>query len=308
VGHQASGNWIAGNCAELTNYQYFAKLTNAPENTFLGNSLWDIAGNTASFFFLDSASGAASVPGLIQQAHYDYITPLTSGPGAGGAGYHIVSRETYWGGTSHTFLSPVTFNSTATFNTDMTLAGVTKITNASGLYIQTSGMANVNISAGNGAAQGLVQLDSVGNFFFRNSQQSSGGLYFDFPSSGAVSFRSGGSSTVAQISSTGADFSGLRIQYLASVAAGPTFAFSANSCAASVQAGGATAGRYQSGTTGTCSIALLLPNAPHEWFCTATNITNPANTIRQTTISGSGPVLSGTTAAGDQIQFACTSY
>lgn len=88
--------------------------------------------------------------------------------------------------------------------------------------------------------------------------------------------------------------------------------FTASGCTNSTTVGGATAGSYHSGTTGTCTVTITMGNslsAPNGWDCTANDQTTPAD--KQQTISGGSQttaVLSGTTASGDVISFHCIGY
>jgi hypothetical protein len=85
--------------------------------------------------------------------------------------------------------------------------------------------------------------------------------------------------------------------------------FTASGCNNSTLVGGATAGSYDSGTSGTCTVVLTTGvTAPHGYACTANDLTTTADTIKQTASSQTTATLSGTTASGDVISFACTPY
>ena len=88
--------------------------------------------------------------------------------------------------------------------------------------------------------------------------------------------------------------------------------FTATGCSNSATVGGATAGSFTSGTTGTCTITISIGEgavAPNGWSCAASDQTTPANLISQTTGgSTSTVVLTGTTFTGDLVSFHCTGY
>jgi hypothetical protein len=87
--------------------------------------------------------------------------------------------------------------------------------------------------------------------------------------------------------------------------------FKASGCGASEAVGGATAGKFRSGTSGTCTVTITMgaaQTAPHGWSCWANDLTTPGALIHQMGESPSTAVLSGTTAAGDTINFGCTGY
>jgi hypothetical protein len=87
--------------------------------------------------------------------------------------------------------------------------------------------------------------------------------------------------------------------------------FTASGCSNSALVGGATAGTYTSGTTGTCTVVVTMgntSNAPHGWACAANDLTTPADTIKQTASTATTATLSGTTVSGDAINFQCIGY
>jgi hypothetical protein len=85
--------------------------------------------------------------------------------------------------------------------------------------------------------------------------------------------------------------------------------FTASGCSNSALVGGATAGSYDSGTSGTCTVVLTTGvTAPNGYACTANDLTTTADTIKQTASSQTTATLAGTTVSGDVISFACTPY
>ena len=86
------------------------------------------------------------------------------------------------------------------------------------------------------------------------------------------------------------------------ISSGTKFAISG--CSAGTTVGGATAGTFASGTTGTCTVTITLPTSTTGWVCVANDETTPANLIAQTTGGSSSTcVITGTTVSGDVISF-----
>lgn len=89
--------------------------------------------------------------------------------------------------------------------------------------------------------------------------------------------------------------------------------FTTSGCSVSATTGGATAGTYTSGTTGACTVVITMngatgATAANGWSCYASNRTTPGNLITQTASSATTATMSGTTASGDVISFACIGY
>ena len=73
--------------------------------------------------------------------------------------------------------------------------------------------------------------------------------------------------------------------------------------------GGATAGTYVSGTSGTCAIVLLFGiGAPNGWSCFATDITTTSDAQHQTAATATTATITGTTASADVVSFHCIGY
>jgi hypothetical protein len=75
--------------------------------------------------------------------------------------------------------------------------------------------------------------------------------------------------------------------------------------------GGASAGSFKSGTTGTCSVTVTPGiRAPNGFHCTTANHTHPADVLAQTDdpLSATAPTISGTTSSGDLITWSCTAF
>ena len=85
--------------------------------------------------------------------------------------------------------------------------------------------------------------------------------------------------------------------------------FTASGCSNSTTVGGAWAGSYNSGTTGTCTVVITLPTgATNGYTCWASDTTTPANIQTMTASTTSSATISGTTVSGDVIKFGCLAY
>jgi hypothetical protein len=88
--------------------------------------------------------------------------------------------------------------------------------------------------------------------------------------------------------------------------------FTASGCSNSATLGGATAGQFTSGTTGTCTVTITMGDgdtATTGWACWASDQTTSANLFDQATGgSTTTAVLKGTTVSGDIISFGCMRY
>ncbi len=86
--------------------------------------------------------------------------------------------------------------------------------------------------------------------------------------------------------------------------------FTASGCSISAHKGGAAAGQYTSGTSGTCTVSITPGStAPNGWVCDAHDLTTPADVQNQTSAStATVPVISGTTVSGDVVNFKCYAY
>lgn len=79
---------------------------------------------------------------------------------------------------------------------------------------------------------------------------------------------------------------------------------SISGCSLSAAVGGAWAGKFVSGTTGTCTVTITFPDtATNGWACGrgASDITTTADFLTQTAFTTTTATLSGTTASGDTI-------
>ena len=85
---------------------------------------------------------------------------------------------------------------------------------------------------------------------------------------------------------------------------------SISGCSLSANQGHATAGKFTSGTSGTCTVAITLPTANHGWNCSAHDLTTPADTLGPVAsgFSATSVTIVGTTVSGDVITYACTEF
>lgn len=108
------------------------------------------------------------------------------------------------------------------------------------------------------------------------------------------------------------DFSARLLTFNGGVISGGT-KFTISGCSATTTIGGATAGTFASGTTGTCTVVINMngatgATAPNGWACSASDRTTPANLISQSASSTTTCTITGTTVSGDVISFLATAY
>jgi hypothetical protein len=87
--------------------------------------------------------------------------------------------------------------------------------------------------------------------------------------------------------------------------------FTASGCSNTTLVGGATAGSFHSGTSGTCTVTITMGNsrsATNGWACYANDLTTTTDTVKQTATTTTTATLAGTTVTGDVINFACIGY
>lgn len=186
----------------------------------------------------------------------------------------------------------------------------TKSFNGSALYGIAMFNGNIDFYADNNGAGGTVSMRDPGNsavpgvavrsnsaFMFSGSTSSSATA----PDTGLGRNAAG----VVEVSSaTAGAFRELKLRSLITGGTVPGI----SGCSAGTQAGGATAGSYVSGTTGSCAVTLTFAfTAPAGWNCNANNQTT-ANLIRQTGGSTTTAVITGVTVTSDVISFMCMAY
>jgi hypothetical protein len=80
-------------------------------------------------------------------------------------------------------------------------------------------------------------------------------------------------------------------------------------CTLSSAKGGAQAGEFLSGTTGTCTFTVTPGiTANTGWTCWANDLTTPADVITEITSITTAATLQGTTVSGDKINWGCLGY
>lgn len=89
--------------------------------------------------------------------------------------------------------------------------------------------------------------------------------------------------------------------------------FTISGCSASTTIGGASAGKFSSGTTGTCTVTITINGAtgltvPNGYSCWANDETTPADVIHETGSTATTVTLSGTTVSADVIDFGCMAF
>jgi hypothetical protein len=88
--------------------------------------------------------------------------------------------------------------------------------------------------------------------------------------------------------------------------------FTASGCSNSTTLGGASAGSFLSGTTGTCAVTITIGGslaATNGWHCSFADHTTPANLLSQTgAASTTTASMTGTTVSGDLVSFSCEAY
>ena len=87
--------------------------------------------------------------------------------------------------------------------------------------------------------------------------------------------------------------------------------FTASGCSNGTLVGGATAGSYDSGTSGTCTVVVTMGNtqtAANGWGCSVWDITTNADLQEETAYTTTTVTFSGTTVSGDKIAFSCIAF
>lgn len=88
--------------------------------------------------------------------------------------------------------------------------------------------------------------------------------------------------------------------------------FTVSGCSATSPVGGSAAGRFTSGTTGTCTAVITIAGAtgstaPNGWSCWSSDETT-GNLFRQTSSTTTTATLAGTTVSGDVVTLGCIGY
>ena len=84
---------------------------------------------------------------------------------------------------------------------------------------------------------------------------------------------------------------------------------SVSGCSLTAAVGGSSAGQFNSGTTGTCTVTITTGyQAPNGWFAKANDLTTTADSLVQTSSTTTTATISGATLSGDLINFSMTPY
>lgn len=116
----------------------------------------------------------------------------------------------------------------------------------------------------------------------------------------------GNGAQIANFTTTGVTVTGLLTTTTGVESLGTKF--TASGCSNGTTVGGATAGSFNSGTTGTCTVVITLPTAANGWACHASDTTTPANLIAQSAKTTTSCTVTGTTVSGDVIVFSAMGY
>src|ERR1700683_361423 len=80
-------------------------------------------------------------------------------------------------------------------------------------------------------------------------------------------------------------------------------------CSLTGAVGGASAGSFARGTSGTCTVTITPGiTATHGYTCDSHDITTTADTIKQTAYSTTTATISGTTVSGDTVTWSCIAF
>lgn len=84
---------------------------------------------------------------------------------------------------------------------------------------------------------------------------------------------------------------------------------SVSGCSLTSAVGGSWAGKFNSGTTGTCTVTITFSDTANTgWTCDAHDTTTVADVINQTAFTTTTATISGTTASGDIITWKCVGF
>lgn len=179
------------------------------------------------------------------------------------------------------------------------------LTNATGLpdgalssNIPLKNAANAFTNTGSSSFTGAVSADKVNVTGATSFSAPANGIYLI--SANVLGFSS---NTTERFRVTSA---GIQIDSGGLVSAGTKF--TASGCSNSTTVGGATAGSFLSGTTGTCTVTITLPTAPNGWVCHSDDLTTPANFIGQSASTTTSCTVTGTTISGDAMNFMAIAF
>lgn len=228
--------------------------------------------NTNTGSFGFSAAGAASTPTF----------ELTGVPFAGN------------GTTSIPYMLLGSGGAATTWNANGTYLGFNAASGFTGNFLEFhlnggASLAFIN-DAGSFSTTGVVQVGTSGTYGWASST-----LLHNF---------SNGAAGVENSSSVAGKWEAGALQIFGTT-------FTASGCSNGTLVGGATAGSYDSGTSGTCTVVVTMGNtqtAANGWGCSVWDITTNADLQEETAYTTTTVTFSGTTASGDKIAFSCIAF
>lgn len=248
---------------------------------------------------------------VVTGADINYVTSENWASGANGvnialrtaptAGSALATRLTLGGNATGSFAQGE--DGTAAqpywnFRLDTDVGLYRSTTNTIGL--STNGVSRLLVNT----ASAAFSLPLTGDSFTPTSTTApTNGLYLPGANNPAITVNS---VKTLSATTTGVDVTG-QLSTTTGVASAGT-KFTITGCSAGTTVGGATAGNYSSGTTGTCAVVVTLPTATNGWACHASDITTPANLIAQSAKTTTSCTLTGTTVSGDVIVFSAMAY
>jgi hypothetical protein len=248
-------------------------------------------GNTWTLEDLGAPIGLANANNWTAEQTFSK-SPTGSAPGTLFSGTPTTSSLYYpvvyinGGGTNPTWFaeSPMlAINTPSSYNTGASAFQVAA--NGTSVFTVTSG--------GSVVAGGSIQTGGSKQFQFGNNANFSGAL-------GVISVGTGQTQgTGGSLVATAYESGGTK--------------FTASGCSNSTTVGGATAGQFASGTTGTCTVVITMNGATgftasNGWACRANDLTTPSNLISQTGSTTTTCTIQGTTVSGDTINFSAIAY
>lgn len=319
----------AGTTGFANNFYFCAENRGSPEIVFTG-TVSTIEGNptygldpgssvcfvsdNANYFAKDQA-GAATPPGGISgqvQWNNGGLFDGTAFVYSTGAGFPTLGSDPVGSGADNIgfFANNVAATSQIIVGELSGVAGVTATNSTlsrstsftgTGMTITNTATAAEDIYGFGGISQNQVSNGTQVNLVLRATDTSPSGNYWFIRNHA-------NSTTIASQDVAGNLVETTSVSTPMLVSNGTTFTVSG--CSTSSLVGGATAGQFVSGTTGTCAVTITLggATAPTQWACFENDITTPADKQNQQTGSTTTAAFTGTTVSGDVMRFACTAF
>jgi hypothetical protein len=287
----------------------------AAAHTIFGNTTgssaapaYSTAPSATSLTLLDTAANSDLTLGLTS-----YTAGITSSPIFTIAGsYESASTPTY-AESSWTMQNVIGAGVDGTSKLTFTNSGSTGtgslVLSSPNPTFSFAGTGNATINSA--SSQNLiVQPGSSGNLYLETNGTALYLVGIIFPTTAADTSLSRNAAGVWQMGTTSANSSG-RLELAGVISAGTTFTSNAG-CSESTLVGGATAGKFTSGTGSACTIVITMGNtatAPNGWSCWANDQTGvPTVAIRQTASTTTTASLLMTVTSSDVINFGCMGY